>query len=210
MVYETCPLQYYTTFVRGIPPPRSKAMETGVSIHKLIADHVRQRPLLPAEAEPDVQAMLDTFKRSRFNLPPIAAEKPFVLSFEPGNVRGRIDLVLPRPHGGLEVVDFKSGSTRSREDLERSLQLPLYTMASAGLFGARPEDMAYTYYFPREGAEVSFSPTRDGLERLAARVEDIMRAIQDKQFEPPAGCECHACQWQRRWKERRKVRSVAH
>lgn len=206
MVYEICPLQYYTTFVRGVPPPRSRAMETGTSIHKLIADHLRQRPLLPAEIEPELQAMLDTFRGSRFNLPPIATEKRFVLPLEPGNVRGRIDLVLPRREGGVEIVDFKSGSARPREDLERSLQLPLYTMASGALFDARPEEMTYTYYFPREGAEVSFSPTPDGLARIAARVEGIMQAIQDRQFDPPAGCECHACQWQRRWQERNKTR----
>jgi len=207
MVYELCPLQYYTTFVRGIPPPRSKAMETGTNVHKLIADFLRQRTLLPPHVEPSVQEMLETFKRSRFNLAPVAIEKPFVLPFERADVRGRIDLILPRPEKGLEVVDFKSGTARSREELERSLQLPLYSLASARLFDHRLEDMAYTYYFLRDGVEVPFSPGPGDFQQLTLRVEDIMQAIQAGQFDPPLGCKCHACRWHRRFRERSTARS---
>lgn len=207
MVYEACPLQYHTTFVRRIPPPISKGMKTGTSVHSLIARHFRQgEQLLPAGVEPDVQAILDTFRHSRFNVAPLAIEKGFRLPFERGDVRGRIDVILPRTSGGLEIVDFKSGGSRPRQELARSLQLPLYAMAAKERFGVRPQDLLYTYYFPREGAEISFSPTDEEFERLAARVEGIIQAIQEGRFEPAPGCECHACQWQRQWRERSKTR----
>ena len=202
MVYEACPLQYHTTFVRGIPPPITRGMKTGTSVHSLIAQHLKQRQLLPGEVEPEAQAMLERFKESRFNQAPVAVESGFRLPFERGDVRGRIDVVLPRPGGGLEIVDFKSGNARAREELENSLQLPLYALATKERFDLRPEDLAYTYYFPREGEEVSFVPTQEGFERLAARVEGLMEAIQEGRFEPLPGCQCHACEWQRRRKRR--------
>jgi DNA helicase-2/ATP-dependent DNA helicase PcrA len=142
MVYEACPLQYYYTFVKRIPPPRSRAMETGVTIHKLIADHFAQPPLLPPEVKPELRQMLEALKSSRFNVAPIMIERTFVLPLERADVRGRIDVVLPRAGGGLEVVDFKSGTTKSQQDLDAHLQLPLYALAVSRLFHRRPSEMA--------------------------------------------------------------------
>ena len=193
IAYETCPLQYYTTYVRGIPPPVTPAMQRGTSIHKLIADHLQQPELLPREVEPELQWMLDGFKQSRFNRVPVLVEAPFTLPLPPGDVRGRVDIVLPRGQNGLEVVDFKSGSVQSRDALSRSLQLPLYTLAMSYRFGKRPDELAYTYYFLRYGKEVSFAPTAAEIDRLVRRVERIMEAIQRGEFRRRAGCRCYAC-----------------
>jgi DNA helicase-2/ATP-dependent DNA helicase PcrA len=193
MVYEACPHQYYTTFVRGIPPPVSRAMRRGASVHSLIARHFRKPELLPASAPPEVQPLLDTFRHSRFNVPPVAVEKPFVLPFGRADVRGRIDLVLPRPDGGLELVDFKSGSGDGREWVQESLQLPLYALATSKRFERPAEDLSYTYFFLGDAKEVSFRATDDGFGRLKRRVDTIIAAIQGEVFVPPGGCTCHAC-----------------
>jgi PD-(D/E)XK nuclease superfamily len=193
MVYEECPFQYYSTFVLGLPPPVSRAMRRGGSVHSLIAKHFRQPEFLPPRAEPVVLHLLEHFKQSRFNLPPVAVEQPFTLPFERGDVRGRIDVVLPRPNDGLEVVDFKSGSSREREEMDARLQLPLYAMAVGGRYQKRPEELAYTYYFLADNGEVSFSPTSESFEMLGTRVDSVMRAIEDERFEPAAGCRCFAC-----------------
>lgn len=204
MVYEACPLQYHSAFVKGIPPPVTPAMKRGTNIHALIAGHLTKPELLPQEIEPGVLRVLEDFKRSRFNTRPVLSEEAFVLPLERGHVRGRIDVVIHRPAGGLEVVDFKSGVTRSRQELERSLQLPIYTLAVSKLFGARPEDLAYTYYFLDAGVEVSFSPTGPAFIQLAERVEGIMQAIQEKRFERRPGCTCYACRRVLKWRGQRR------
>lgn len=203
MTYEMCPLQYYDIYVRGIPPPRTPAMARGLTIHKLIAQHFGQPSLLPQDAEPDVLQMFDRFKGSRFNVPPVASEKPFLLPFREGDVRGRIDVVLPRADGGLEIVDFKSGKTRDRDDLGKSLQLPLYSIAAGRLFDRPPEELAYTYYFLDSGAEVSFPWSGADACRLQLRVEGVIEAIQREKFTAIPGCTCHACRRERRWRTRR-------
>jgi RecB family exonuclease len=202
LAYEACPLQYYYTFVMRISPPRSRAMETGVSIHKLIADYFVQPPLLPPEVEPELQHLLEAFRNSRFNVAPIMIERAFVLPLERADVRGRIDVVLPRPGGGLEVVDFKSGTTRSQQDLSAHLQLPLYALAASRLFDCKPRDMAYTYFFLRNRVEVSFQPTAESMRTVARRVDGVVDAIQAERFRPAVGCSCYACR-----REQRRQRS---
>ena len=58
------------------------------------------------------------------------AELPFVLKVGPRLVRGRIDAVYETDDGGLEVVDFKTGSP---EDVDGVDQLDLYAVALSRL-----------------------------------------------------------------------------
>lgn len=193
MAYEACPYQYYATYVEGKPPRVSAAMRRGTSIHSLIARHLRQPSLLLPEAEPNVAKLFETFGRSRFNRPPVAVEEPFVLPFATGEVHGRIDVVLPDRDGALELVDFKSGSARAREELESRLQLPLYAMAAALRHDLPPDMLAYTYFFLGDGTEVSFRADDETFRRVTDRVEDIITAIQDGHFARRPGCDCYAC-----------------
>lgn len=193
MTYEACPHQYRATYVEGKPPPVTPGMRRGTAAHNLIARHMRAPALFPERASPEVQPLFDRFLQSRFNVPPVAVEQRFVLPFDRGDVHGRIDLILPGPDGGLELVDFKSGSGREREDAGESLQLPLYAMATARKHGLRPGDVAYTYYYLRDGAEHRVVPSGGTFDATTERVERIMRAIEEGRFEAPPGCTCYAC-----------------
>jgi hypothetical protein len=193
MVYEACPHQYYATYVEGRPPPVTPQMRRGANVHAQIARILRQPSLFVPEVGPELQPLLDTFLRSRFNVPPIAVERPFIYAFEGGDVHGRIDVMIPRGESGLELVDFKSGSTRPRADVEGSLQLPLYSLAASREHDVSPEDMAYTYFYLSDGGEVTFHPDTSTFERVADRVEGILENIHLGLFEPRPGCRCHAC-----------------
>jgi hypothetical protein len=198
LVYESCPLQYHTTFVRGIPPPITPSMRRGTSVHSLISKHLRQRELVPETMTPEVRALLERFQQSRFNVSPVAVETSFVLPFERGDVRGRIDLVLPAQGNRLEVVDFKSGSARPAEEMRAHLQLPLYALAVSERFQRPAEELAYTYYFLRDDTEVSFSLDESGGQRVRGRVEGIITSIQEERFDPRPDCGCYASLWARR------------
>lgn len=198
LTYEACPWQYFYAFVKRIPPPRTPAMMRGLDVHRLIARHLAQPSLVLPEAEPRTLELLERFMRSRFNRPPAAVEKPFALSLGPADVRGRIDVVLPGQERGLEIVDFKTGATRSRQQLEGHLQLPVYAIAASALFDVGPDDLAYTYYFLDSDKEVSFRSSRTEFDRTTERVESVMRSIQAGRFEPTPNCGCYACRSERR------------
>ncbi len=193
MAYESCPYQYYLTYVRRVPPPLSPAMALGTNVHALIAAHFTQPSLLEPEAAPEALEMFNRFLQSRLNTRPILFEQAFTFPFAGGSVRGRIDAVFPLDDGRLELVDFKSGRPEAHEWLSSTLQLPLYGMAVAERFGRSPEELLYTYHFLRDGSEHTTTPTRDSKDRTTQRVEAILQAIQRGQFCARADCQCYAC-----------------
>jgi hypothetical protein len=197
-IYEACPWQYYITFVRHIPPPRSRARDLGTSVHKVIADHLRTPHLIPVPIQGDAATLFDHFLHSRFNVTPLACETPFRLRFSPGDVRGRIDTITPRPSGGVEVVDFKTGSGQGRDDLGQSLQLPLYALAAQERYGLPPEDLSWTYFYLSDEVEYSFDGAAYDFAALRERVEHDMINIQAGRFDSADGCTCWACtRWAR-------------
>jgi len=194
VMYECCPLQYFYAFVKRIPPPRTPTMTTGVTVHKLLSDHFRQPQLLLPDAPPDVMEMFLAFQASRFNVPPVVSEKSFKVSMDRGDVRGRIDVVLPSGEAGLEIVDFKSGRLRSRQELQGNLQLPLYALAASGLWRTAASELSYTYYFLRPQHEESFRASDLEFELLRERVAGLMDLIEQGDFAPALGCKCYACE----------------
>ena len=200
MAYEACPWQYYYSFVRKYPPPITASMRRGTSVHKVIADSVRQPELIP-EVPEEVVPLAEAFRQSRFQGPAVATEKRFTLPFAQADVRGRIDLVLP--HGnGLEVVDFKSGHGAGREGVGESLQLPLYTLAVSKLFDLPPERLRYTYFFLADGTEIGFDASEEGFARLTERVDHLIDDITAKRFDPRSDCTCYACEIRRSWRSK--------
>jgi hypothetical protein len=192
-IYEACPWQYYISFVRHVPPPRTRAMEVGTSVHKLIADHLRGPQLLPPQVEGDTAELFNHFLTSRFNVQAVACETPVRLQFEHADVRGRIDTILPRQGDGLEVVDFKSGNGRERTGASESLQLPLYALAVQERYELSPERISWTYYYLRDTTEFSFQGGQYDFAALRARVDRDIEGIQSGRFDSAPGCTCWAC-----------------
>jgi RecB family exonuclease len=193
MAYESCPYQFYATYVLGKPPPITPGMRRGASIHAVIARHLKRPALIPGDLDPELAPLFETFARSRFNLPPVAVEQAFVLPFSEGDVTGRIDVVLPGTEGGLELVDFKSGGGRRRAEMEGHLQLPLYALAAGRRHEVPPEQLSYTYFFLGDATEVHFAFDAAAVERVEERVEGIFDAISQGRFDAAPGCDCYAC-----------------
>ncbi|HZS94261.1 MAG TPA: PD-(D/E)XK nuclease family protein [Chloroflexota bacterium] len=206
MAYETCPWQYYYSFVRHYPPPITSSMRRGTSVHKVIADSVRHPELIPESVPEEVAPLADAFRQSRFAVPAIATEKRFVLPFEQADVRGRIDLIVPR-EPGLEVVDFKSGNGAGRNDLKDSLQLPIYALATSKLFDLPADLLHYTYFYLGDATEISFAASEAGFAQLTERIDSLIANIGARRFDPRPGCTCYACE-ARRTRRGRSIRSV--
>jgi RecB family exonuclease len=71
----------------------------------------------------------------------------FNLSINNQLIRGSIDRVDRLDDGTLEIVDFKTGTHRSPEELRADLQLPIYALAASELLGAQPEQTRTSLYF---------------------------------------------------------------
>ncbi len=109
-------------------------------------------------------------------------ELPFQLTVQPRDgsppfvVTGMIDRIDRLPGGGIEVVDYKTGSMSSQKSVDESLQLSIYALACRDSLGlGTPERV--TLYFTESATRQSTTRTEEqldaALDDLAARVAQI-------------------------------------
>jgi DNA helicase-2/ATP-dependent DNA helicase PcrA len=133
---------------RPLPRKPSEAARIGVEVHRWIEEQARGLTGLADEEAFDVPSaplaagrireLRESWLAMGYGQRRIArldsgepmAELPFVLKVGPRLVRGRIDAVYETDDGGLEVVDFKTGSP---EDVDGVDQLDLYAVALSRL-----------------------------------------------------------------------------
>lgn len=119
-----------------------------------------------------------------------ALEQPFTVKFDAFSVLGkadRIDVV----DGGVEIVDYKTGSPRERLDAEDKMQLLIYQVAATQALGVTPKMLSYYYLETNE--KVTFLGTDDELAELAEAIVDVGNRIARGEFAATAGRHCRTC-----------------
>ncbi len=107
-------------------------------------------------------------------------------------VRGFIDCVVPTEGGGFGIVDWKSSRrAKTREDVERSLQLAIYALAARELFGRDPDWVALEFIVP--GLRVAVERDRIDVESAIAQIHEVADAIRAERFEPRPNRLCAWC-----------------
>ena len=133
--------------VRPLPHRPTMQRRVGTEVHRIIEEKARGLAAYPEEEELDepeqvtdpgiIRELLEHFESSGYAERELAVlpsgepmvELPFTMRYEGRIVRGRIDAVYSTPEGGLEIVDFKTGSRKGYEDLGPDDQLSLYAAA---------------------------------------------------------------------------------
>jgi DNA helicase-2/ATP-dependent DNA helicase PcrA len=202
--YARCPKLFYWSAVRPLPRFSGPFARIGTEVHRWIETRSSgQTTLLELDDRPDLTAeevagepgrierLRQSFLDSRFaEVVPLHAERPFVLRVEEFVVGGRIDAIYARPDGGWEVVDYKTGSRPSDETIA-NLQLDVYALACAEVWGKAAEDLTLTYLYLASGEAVSH-PAGD-LAAVRERVLGLLRSIAAAQFDPTPGPQCRWC-----------------
>lgn len=107
-------------------------------------------------------------------------------------VTGFIDRVDRLPSGGVELIDYKTGSAWSPEDVESSLQLSIYALGCRDAIGfGRPERV--TLDFVEHGQRFSAERTDDALDNVRDGLALRVREIRSSEFTPTPGT--RACGW---------------
>ncbi len=167
--YARCPKRFYWTSVRPLPRFSGPAARRGTEIHRWIERRgTGQGQLLEVDDTPDltldelagepgeVARLREAFMSSRFaDAVPLFAERPFLLRLGPRTVNGRIDAIFGEPGGPWEIVDWKTGQKPAKDDPLATLQLDVYGLACAEIWGKRPDELTLTYFYLKSGDEVS-------------------------------------------------------
>jgi hypothetical protein len=183
-LYERCPREYKAWRVDGRVPPFARALQRGSDVHDQIAAHLSGKPVRRP------QRGFAAFRESRFNRPALVVEHSFEAELAPCFVVGRIDAMYAAG-GGFEIVDWKSGAG-SQEMYDAALQLPLYCMAIARLWGRPVTDFRYAYFFLSSGKEYAGMVTPEMTEGVSRRLETLVAGIQAEDFSRGCG-KCWAC-----------------
>jgi DNA helicase-2/ATP-dependent DNA helicase PcrA len=130
----------------------------------------------------------------------IAEEREFELVLEapgddePVRIRGSIDRIDRLPGGGIEVIDYKTGSVSSQKDVDHSLQLSIYALACRDALGlGTPERV--TLYFTESALRLSTTRTDEQLDAARADILARVAVMRSGSFTATPGSPCRYCDY---------------
>jgi DNA helicase II / ATP-dependent DNA helicase PcrA len=105
---------------------------------------------------------------------PLEVEAPFELQVAGLLVRGRVDAAFPAADGGIEVVDWKTGSLArgQAEASARAVQLAVYRLAFARLYGLELEQVGAAFHYVRDNLTLRPADLLD-----EAQLEALVRSV---------------------------------
>ncbi len=118
-------------------------------------------------------------------------EKGFKLKAGKYTISGRIDRADKLSDGSLEIIDYKSGKSRSQKDVDKDQQLAIYALAAKECFGQPASKL--TLYFLDDDLKVSTEPDDDKLEKTRNEVIELGDKVNESDFAPTPSK--YICQW---------------
>ncbi len=139
------------------------------------------------------KALMDYYGQIKADRPsPLFLEKGFTVKFGDVVVRGRIDRV-DTIEGGVEIIDYKTGTPKEELSSDDKRQLMLYQIAAVQCFNPPLKPVKLTYHYLENNARVSFLATEEELAALAEDIVETAQAIRTSDFKPTPGFMCNWC-----------------
>ena len=138
----------------------------------------------------------------------IHEELDFELVLDPGDgspavrIYGGIDRIDRLPSGGIEVIDYKTGSPKSQKKVDENLQLTIYALACRDALGlGTPERV--TLYFTESATRTSTVRTDEQLDLARDEILAHVRQIRSGEFTAtPSFGTCQYCDYRAMCPER--------
>ncbi len=124
---------------------------------------------------------------------PWRLECGFHLPLAQGVLKGRIDRI-DLVEGGVEIIDYKTGSPKKKLEWDDRRQLLIYALAAERCFSPALHVVKLTYYYVEDGSTVSFVPTDKEKEKLLDFLDTTIDLLHKKDFSPtPSEHVCKYC-----------------
>lgn len=122
---------------------------------------------------------------------PEALEKGFNVKIGDYTLKGVIDRIDRHEDGSIEIIDYKTGRSKSEKDVNKT-QLLIYQLAVQQ--SMRDEIQNLTFYYLDDGKRVSFVGSEKQLDTLQKNVIEIIGKIEQGTFEAtPSPFTCKYC-----------------
>ncbi len=221
--YHRCPLQYKFRYVFNIKAPKTASPVFGQTIHATLQHFYQkirngEKPGIsvlmdifnnswisegfkdPAEEErfrrKGERQLNDFYESNKHDFrPPRNIEEYFKFSLGTILVVGKIDRIDNLDSGSVEIVDYKTGKSKSQKDADSDLQMSIYAEAVKQIYGTIPERLTFCYLDSNE-----YRTTRRNEVQLAdamSKIRETASQIQNERFDPVDGNHCRSCAY--RW-----------
>jgi DNA helicase-2/ATP-dependent DNA helicase PcrA len=119
-----------------------------------------------------------------------ALEMPFNLKIGGYTLYGVIDRI-DEVDGGIAIIDYKTGQSKDKLDLDAKEQLLIYQIAAQEVLHLKPKQLAY--YYLDDGKVAAFLGSENDLENQKAKIIEEIEKIKNSEFEPTPGWQCQYC-----------------
>jgi DNA helicase-2/ATP-dependent DNA helicase PcrA len=204
--YRLCPLKYKFGRVFRIPQESTIHQRFGIALHTVLE---RFHKLPDAGRETLFELFESSWRRGGFgdsddelqfrergvealerywentrdeDGEPVWFERSFSFQLGPHVIRGRVDRVDRRPDGSYEVIDYKTGRSKTAAELQSDVQLSIYQMGARESWGV--ETSAHSYYYVMTAEKVPVAHSDAELDRVRATIEQIGAGISRQDFQP--------------------------
>jgi DNA helicase-2/ATP-dependent DNA helicase PcrA len=204
--YRLCPLKYKFGRVFRIPQESTIHQRFGIALHTVLE---RFHKLPDAGRETLFELFESSWRRGGFGESddelqfrergiealerywentrdeegePVWFERSFSFQLGPHVIRGRVDRVDRRPDGSYEVIDYKTGRSKTATELRSDVQLSIYQMGARESWGV--ETSAHSYYYVMTAEKVPVAHSDEELDRVRATIEEIGAGIARQDFQP--------------------------
>lgn len=119
-------------------------------------------------------------------------EVPYTMKIGDAVLKGRIDRI-DRIEGGVEIVDYKTGTPKTAKSLVRGdkEQLWMYQLAARDILGLEVKQL--TYFYLENATRLSFLGKEKDLAKLQEDITDRIVHIRESQFPATPGFHCKHC-----------------
>jgi DNA helicase II / ATP-dependent DNA helicase PcrA len=216
--YRICPLKYKFARVFRIPQEPTIHQRFGIVVHQVLErfhtagggsleelmdlfEHSWRRSGFGGSddeqqfRERAIDALERYWRRDReSDAEPVWFERSFAFKLGPHLLRGRVDRVDRHPDGTYELIDYKTGKSKTEEELREDVQLSLYQMGARESW--RLETSAQSYLYVLTGEKVPVAHSEEELDRVRGTVSEIAGGILKQRFEPtPSPDVCRFCDY---------------